>query len=211
VFIKDMDKETMILMGARASRVENHNDIDACIAGMLADLTERFPTEFARSNGFITEDTQTQVVHTKSVTVDVDKVATDTGSLRASDEHCVRLSEFGSVSTIGHHVSFVESGSHEQVRKRPSHVVATGISDENVTFKKQCMRLADLSSVSHIDLQEPVSGIETSKHQVTSSGNIGYSGHSSSTTSLTFSAAAHMSGLCQTSGSGSRGLDLSVK
>nr|GEX84764.1 reverse transcriptase domain-containing protein [Tanacetum cinerariifolium] len=129
VFIKDMDKETMILMGARASRVENHNDIDACIAGMLADLTERFPTEFARSNGFITEDTQTQVVHTKSVTVDVDKVATDTGSLRASDEH---------------------------VRKRPSNVVATGISDENVTFKKQCMRLADLSSVSHIDLQEPI-------------------------------------------------------
>ncbi|GKG29485.1 hypothetical protein Tco_0416850, partial [Tanacetum coccineum] len=92
---------------------------------------------------------------------------------------CVRPSEFGSMSTIGHQVSFVESGSHEQVRKRLSNVVATGISNENVTFKKQRMCSADLSSVSHIDLQEPASGIRTSKHQVTSSGNISYSGHSS--------------------------------
>ncbi|GJW15400.1 hypothetical protein Tco_0019533 [Tanacetum coccineum] len=30
-----------ILMQARASMVENHNVIDACIAGMLADLTEK--------------------------------------------------------------------------------------------------------------------------------------------------------------------------
>ncbi|GJU15635.1 hypothetical protein Tco_1143601, partial [Tanacetum coccineum] len=50
--------------------------------------------------------------------------------------------------------------------------VQIGCSNENITFKKQCMRSADLSSVSHSDLQEPVSGIGTSKHQVTSNGHI---------------------------------------
>nr|GEY82463.1 ATPase 9, plasma membrane-type [Tanacetum cinerariifolium] len=40
VFIKDMDKDTVILMGARASRVENQDAIDACIVGMLADPKE---------------------------------------------------------------------------------------------------------------------------------------------------------------------------
>ncbi|KAF5758094.1 putative P-type H(+)-exporting transporter [Helianthus annuus] len=40
VFVKDMDKDTVILMGARASRVENQDAIDACIVGMLADPKE---------------------------------------------------------------------------------------------------------------------------------------------------------------------------
>lgn len=35
-----MDKDTVILMGARASRVENQDAIDACIVGMLADPKE---------------------------------------------------------------------------------------------------------------------------------------------------------------------------
>lgn len=38
--MKDMDKDTVILMGARASRVENQDAIDACIVGMLADPKE---------------------------------------------------------------------------------------------------------------------------------------------------------------------------
>ncbi|KAK9280746.1 hypothetical protein L1049_003634 [Liquidambar formosana] len=40
VFVKDMDKETVILFGARASRVENQDAIDACIVGMLSDPKE---------------------------------------------------------------------------------------------------------------------------------------------------------------------------
>lgn len=38
--MKDMDKETVILFGARASRVENQDAIDACIVGMLSDPKE---------------------------------------------------------------------------------------------------------------------------------------------------------------------------
>ncbi|KAL2234575.1 plasma membrane ATPase 4 isoform X1 [Sesamum indicum] len=40
VFAKDLDKESVILLGARASRVENQDAIDACIVGMLADPKE---------------------------------------------------------------------------------------------------------------------------------------------------------------------------
>ncbi|KAJ4718582.1 Plasma membrane ATPase [Melia azedarach] len=40
VFVKDMDKDTVILCGARASRVENQDAIDTCIVGMLADPKE---------------------------------------------------------------------------------------------------------------------------------------------------------------------------
>ncbi|KAI3684341.1 hypothetical protein L6452_33564 [Arctium lappa] len=40
VFVKDMDKDTVILYGARASRVENQDAIDACIVGMLSDPKE---------------------------------------------------------------------------------------------------------------------------------------------------------------------------
>nr|GMD35597.1 ATPase 9, plasma membrane-type [Ipomoea batatas] len=40
VFTKDVDKETLMLQAARASRVENQDAIDACIVGMLADPKE---------------------------------------------------------------------------------------------------------------------------------------------------------------------------
>ncbi|XP_072973403.1 plasma membrane ATPase 4-like [Typha angustifolia] len=40
VFVKDMDKDTVMLYAARASRVENQDAIDACIVGMLADPKE---------------------------------------------------------------------------------------------------------------------------------------------------------------------------
>ncbi|XP_019443342.1 PREDICTED: plasma membrane ATPase-like isoform X1 [Lupinus angustifolius] len=40
VFTKDTDKDTVILLGARASRVENQDAIDACIVGMLGDPKE---------------------------------------------------------------------------------------------------------------------------------------------------------------------------
>ncbi|KAI9089512.1 hypothetical protein K1719_029117 [Acacia pycnantha] len=40
VFEKDVDKDTVILLGARASRVENQDAIDACIVGMLGDPKE---------------------------------------------------------------------------------------------------------------------------------------------------------------------------
>lgn len=40
VFAKDCDKDTVILMGARASRVENQDAIDACIVNMLGDAKE---------------------------------------------------------------------------------------------------------------------------------------------------------------------------
>lgn len=40
VFAKDMDKDTVLLYGDRASRVENQDAIDACIVGMLSDPTE---------------------------------------------------------------------------------------------------------------------------------------------------------------------------
>ncbi|XP_047338434.1 plasma membrane ATPase-like isoform X1 [Impatiens glandulifera] len=39
-FAKDIDKDMVILLGARASRVENQDAIDACIVGMLADPKE---------------------------------------------------------------------------------------------------------------------------------------------------------------------------
>ncbi|CAH1417062.1 unnamed protein product [Lactuca virosa] len=40
IFEKDCDKDTMILKGARASRVENQDAIDACIVNMLGDAKE---------------------------------------------------------------------------------------------------------------------------------------------------------------------------
>ncbi|XWS16518.1 hypothetical protein CRYUN_Cryun34aG0095400 [Craigia yunnanensis] len=40
VFIKDVDKDMVILLAARASRVENQDAIDACIVGMLGDPKE---------------------------------------------------------------------------------------------------------------------------------------------------------------------------
>lgn len=38
--MKDIDKDTLILYGARASRVENQDAIDTCIVGMLGDPKE---------------------------------------------------------------------------------------------------------------------------------------------------------------------------
>ncbi|CAN6448067.1 unnamed protein product [Victoria cruziana] len=40
VFVKGMDKDTVMLLAARASRVENQDAIDACTVGMLADPKE---------------------------------------------------------------------------------------------------------------------------------------------------------------------------
>ncbi|KAG5115080.1 hypothetical protein JHK82_038349 [Glycine max] len=40
VFARDADKDTVMLLGARASRVENQDAIDACIVGMLGDPKE---------------------------------------------------------------------------------------------------------------------------------------------------------------------------
>ncbi|CAI9766157.1 unnamed protein product [Fraxinus pennsylvanica] len=40
IFAKDVDKEMAVLLGARASRVENQDAIDACIVGMLGDPKE---------------------------------------------------------------------------------------------------------------------------------------------------------------------------
>ncbi|XP_047310196.1 plasma membrane ATPase-like [Impatiens glandulifera] len=40
VFVKDMDKDMVVLLAARASRVENQDAIDACIVGVLADPKE---------------------------------------------------------------------------------------------------------------------------------------------------------------------------
>ncbi|KAL5698780.1 P-type H(+)-exporting transporter [Ranunculus cassubicifolius] len=40
VFVKDLDKDTVVLTSARASRVENQDAIDASIVGMLADPKE---------------------------------------------------------------------------------------------------------------------------------------------------------------------------
>ncbi|MFS7997854.1 putative P-type H(+)-exporting transporter [Helianthus anomalus] len=41
VFAKDVDKDQVVLLGARASRVENQDAIDARIVGMLSDLKEK--------------------------------------------------------------------------------------------------------------------------------------------------------------------------
>lgn len=40
VFAHDMDKESLILAAARASRIENQDAIDASIVGMLGDAKE---------------------------------------------------------------------------------------------------------------------------------------------------------------------------
>ncbi|KAI3670453.1 hypothetical protein L1987_53727 [Smallanthus sonchifolius] len=40
VFAKDIDKDQVILLGERSSRVENQDAIDACIVGMLSDPKE---------------------------------------------------------------------------------------------------------------------------------------------------------------------------
>ncbi|XP_027922472.1 ATPase 9, plasma membrane-type-like isoform X1 [Vigna unguiculata] len=40
VFSRDADKDTVILLGARASRIENQDAIDTCIVGMLGDPKE---------------------------------------------------------------------------------------------------------------------------------------------------------------------------
>ena len=40
MFINGLDKESIVLYAARASRVENQDAIDACMVGMLADPKE---------------------------------------------------------------------------------------------------------------------------------------------------------------------------
>lgn len=40
MFVRDVDKDNLVLLGARASRVENQDAIDACIVGMLGDPKE---------------------------------------------------------------------------------------------------------------------------------------------------------------------------
>jgi len=40
--VKDVDKDHVVLLAARASRVENQDAIDAAIVGMLADPKEVF-------------------------------------------------------------------------------------------------------------------------------------------------------------------------
>jgi H+-transporting ATPase len=40
VFAKGIDKDVLILMAARASRIENQDAIDAAIVGVLADPKE---------------------------------------------------------------------------------------------------------------------------------------------------------------------------
>lgn len=40
VFTNNVDKDMVILLAARASRVENQDAIDACIVGMLGDPKE---------------------------------------------------------------------------------------------------------------------------------------------------------------------------
>ena len=40
VFAKGVDADTVVLMAARASRIENQDAIDAAIVGMLADPKE---------------------------------------------------------------------------------------------------------------------------------------------------------------------------
>ena len=40
IFVKDIDKDTVVLYSARASRVENQDAIDASVVGMLADPKE---------------------------------------------------------------------------------------------------------------------------------------------------------------------------
>ena len=40
VFPKDLDKDTVVLLAAMASRVENQDAIDASIVGMLGDPKE---------------------------------------------------------------------------------------------------------------------------------------------------------------------------
>lgn len=40
VFAKDVDADTVVLMAARASRIENQDAIDTAIVGMLADPKE---------------------------------------------------------------------------------------------------------------------------------------------------------------------------
>ena len=42
VFPKDMEKDMVVLLAARASRVENQDAIDASIVGMLGDPKEIF-------------------------------------------------------------------------------------------------------------------------------------------------------------------------
>lgn len=40
IFAPDIDKDTALVLAARASRVENQDAIDTCIVGMLADPRE---------------------------------------------------------------------------------------------------------------------------------------------------------------------------
>jgi H+-transporting ATPase len=40
VFVKDLDKDNVVLLAARASRVENQDAIDTSIVGMLGDPKE---------------------------------------------------------------------------------------------------------------------------------------------------------------------------
>ena len=40
LFVKDVDRDALVILGARASRVENQDAIDACIVGMLGDPKE---------------------------------------------------------------------------------------------------------------------------------------------------------------------------
>ena len=50
VFVRDVDKDTVILLGARASRVENQDAIDACIVGMLGDPKEVYSFKYTANS-----------------------------------------------------------------------------------------------------------------------------------------------------------------
>lgn len=49
VFNKDMDKDTIVLLAARAARLDNQDAIDAAIVNMLADPKEVWNREYVTS------------------------------------------------------------------------------------------------------------------------------------------------------------------
>ncbi|XVE51765.1 hypothetical protein DITRI_Ditri02bG0067100 [Diplodiscus trichospermus] len=70
VFSKDMDKDMVVLLAARASRLENQDAIDAAIINMLADPKERMKeTLYFQARANINEWTNELHLHTSTLMV----------------------------------------------------------------------------------------------------------------------------------------------
>nr|GEV19094.1 hypothetical protein [Tanacetum cinerariifolium] len=160
-----MDKETVILMGARASRVENHNENDAFCSVSQQNL----------------QDQMDSLLKTLKFNVYAHR----------SLVPCLRLVIRFLLLSLG--VTSRFELSHSSF----ANPIATNVSGNNMSGTVVGDRGVAVQCISSTRQCTHSSGFDSSHRTARQSSFVNSDSH----------AAAHMLGLCQTSGSGSRGLD----